>query len=176
MIRIHPRLFSLAIVGAGVFAILTIASSIAIGWMIDNVILPRFDDGEVAIGTFLTGVGLIIGIGLVRAAAVVVRRGYASMTQWRVAQTYTNQVVDEYIRQPISWHNRRSDGDLLARAGVDSEASVSVLAPIPFATSTVLMLLIAAVWLVSVDIVMGAVAIGVFPVLLQPVRNRDNAL
>jgi ATP-binding cassette subfamily B protein len=166
MIRIHPRLFSLAIVGAGVFAISTIASSIAIGWMIDNVILPRFDDGEVAIGTFLTGVGLIIGIGLVRAAAVVVRRGYASMTQWRVAQTFTNQVVDEYVRQPISWHDSRSDGDLLARAGVDSEASVSVLAPIPFATSTVMMIAVSTVWLLIIDLPVGLVAVIVFPLLI----------
>jgi len=166
MVRLHPRIFSLAVAGAAVFALSTIASSIAIGWMIDNVILPRFDDGEVAVGTFLAGVGLIIGIGLVRAAAVIVRRGYASTTMWRVAQTYTNQVVDEYVRQPVSWHSRRADGDLLARAGVDCETSVSVLAPIPFAMSTVIMIVVSTVWLLIIDIPVGLVAVIVFPVLI----------
>jgi len=112
MIRLHPGVFTLAVSGAAVFAISTIASSVAIGWLIDNVILPRFDEGSVAAGTLLTGLGLIIGIGLVRAAAVVVRRSYATITMWRVSQTYTNQVLDEYVEQPISWHNQRSDGEL----------------------------------------------------------------
>jgi ATP-binding cassette subfamily B protein len=166
MVRLHPRVFGMAVLGAAVFAICTIASSVAIGWLIDNVILPRFDEGSVAVGTFLTGIGLIIGIGLVRAAAVVVRRSYASISMWRVSQTYTNQVLDEYVQQPISWHNRRSDGDLLARAGVDCEATVSVLAPIPFAVSTVIMILVSTLWLLVIDVPVGLVAVVVFPLLI----------
>jgi len=166
MVRLHPGVFTLAVSGAAVFAICTIASSVAIGWLIDNVILPRFDEGSVAVGTFLTGVGLIIGIGLVRAAAVVVRRSYASITVWRVSQTYTNQVVDEYMQQPISWHSQHSDGDLLARAGVDSEATVSVLGPIPFAISTVIMIVVSTVWLFVIDIWAGVVAVVVFPLMI----------
>lgn len=166
MVRLHPRVFSLAVCGAAVFAIATIASSVAIGWLIDNVILPRFDEGSVAVGTLFTGVGLIIGIGLVRAVAVVVRRGYASITMWKVAQTYTHQVLDEYIAQPMSWHNGHSDGDLLARAGVDSEATVSVLAPIPFAVSTVIMIVVSTIWLLIIDVPMGVVAVVVFPLLI----------
>jgi len=160
MVRLHPGVFTLAVSGAAVFAIATIASSVAIGWLIDNVILPRFDEGSVAVGTFLAGVGLVIGIGLVRAAAVVVRRSYASITVWRVSQTYTNQVVDEYVQQP------RSDGDLLARAGVDSEATVSVLGPIPFAVSTVIMIVVSTIWLLVIDISVGVVAVVVFPMLV----------
>ena len=50
---------------------------------------------------------------------------------WRVAQMFTNEVVDRYVHQPMSWHNRRPDGDLVARAGVDAESTVSVLGPDP---------------------------------------------
>jgi ATP-binding cassette, subfamily B, bacterial len=166
MVRLHPRVFSLAVAGAAVFALCTVASSFAIGWVIDEVILPRFEDGEVALATLLTGVSLVIGIGIVRAMAVIVRRGYASIAMWRVAQTYTNQVVDEYIRQPMQWHNRRADGDLVARAGVDAEAAVSVLAPIPFATSTVMMIVASTIWLLVIDIPLGLVAVIVFPLLI----------
>jgi len=166
MIRMHPREFSIAVVGAAVFALCTVASSFAIGWVIDEVILPRFDDGDVALGTFLTGVGLVVGIGILRAAATVVRRGFASIAMWKVAQSLTGQVVDRYVRQPLSWHHRRADGDLVARAGVDAEASVSVLAPIPFASSTVMMIVASTVWMLIIDVPLGLVAVVVFPLLV----------
>lgn len=166
MVRLHPRLFAVAVVGATVFAICTVASSFAVQWVVDNVILPRFDEGEVAVGTVLAGAGLIVGIGIVRAAGVVVRRSFAGMTQWRVAETLAREVVDRLVRQPASWHQRRADGDLVARAGVDVDAAISVLAPIPFATSTVVLLFISSAWMLSVDVVMGSAAVLVFPLLL----------
>ncbi len=63
---VHPKLFLIAMGGAAVFALLTVASSFAIGRVIDDVILPRFDEGEVATSTVLAGLGLVIGIGVVR--------------------------------------------------------------------------------------------------------------
>lgn len=166
MVRLHPRLFAVAVAGATVFAVCTVASSFAVQWVVDRVILPRFDEGEVAVGTVLTGALLIIVIGVVRAAGVVVRRSFAGITQWRVAETLTRDVVDRLVRQPASWHQRRADGDLVARAGVDVEAAISVLAPIPFAASTVVLLVISSLWMLNVDVVLGAAAVVVFPVLL----------
>ena len=82
---IHPKLFAVAIAGAAVFAASTIVSSVVLGRVIDNVILPRFEDGEVAMGTVLAGLGLIVGVGVIRAISIVVRRGFASAMQWRGA-------------------------------------------------------------------------------------------
>jgi ATP-binding cassette, subfamily B, bacterial len=166
MVILTPKLFATAVGAAAVFAVLTVASSFAIGWVIDNVVVPRFEEGEVALGTFLTGIGLIVGIGVVRAVAIVIRRTFASITQWRVAQIYSNGVVDRYIRQPMSWHNRRADGDLVARAGVDAETTVGVLAPIPFATGTVIMVVVSTVWMTALDWPLGVVAMVVFPLLV----------
>jgi ATP-binding cassette subfamily B protein len=166
LIKVHPRLFAVAVAGAAVFALLTVASSFAIGQVIDDVILPRFEDGEVSTGTVLRGLGLVIGIGVVRSVAIVIRRSFASITMWRTAQTFTNQVVRRYVEQPASWHNRRADGDLVQRAGVDSEATVSVLAPIPFATGTVVMLIASTIWMLIIDVPLGLVAVVVFPLLL----------
>ena len=166
MVRVHPRLFVIAVCGAAVFALLTVASSFAIGRVIDDVILPGFSDEGVATSTVLAGLGLVVGIGVLRAVAIVIRRSFASKTMWRVAQTFTNRVVRRYVEQPTSWHNRRADGDLVQRAGVDSEATVSVLAPIPFASGTVVMLVASTVWMLIIDVPLGAVAIVVFPVLV----------
>ena len=135
MLSLHLRPFAIAFSGAAVFALATVASSFAIRWVIDEVIIVRFEEGDVETGAVVTGFALIIGIGLVRAVGVVFRRAFASMGMWRVAQTYTNQVLDKLVTQPLGWHRRHADGDLVARAGIDTEATVSVIAPIPFASS-----------------------------------------
>jgi hypothetical protein len=57
MVRLQPKLFAIAVSGAAVFALLTVASSFAISWVIDNVVVPRFEDGEVATATVLAGLG-----------------------------------------------------------------------------------------------------------------------
>jgi ATP-binding cassette, subfamily B, bacterial len=166
MLALHRGYFVVAVAGAAVFAVCTIASSFAVQWVIDEVIFPRFESDDLDSGALLTGVALIIGIGLVRAIAVVFRRSFASMGMWRVAESYTNQVLDRLVRQPITWHRRRPDGDLVARAGVDTEAAVSVLAPIPFALSTVLMIIGSTAWLFYLDPWLGLVAVVVFPLLI----------
>jgi ATP-binding cassette subfamily B protein len=166
MLSLHPKSFGLSFAGAGVFALATVASSFAIRWVIDNVILPRFDEGEVGVGAVVTGVVMIIGIGVVRAVGVVFRRAFASAGMWQVAETYTNQVVDRLVRQPVSWHRQHADGDLVARAGVDTETTVSVIAPIPFASSTVVMIVVSTIWLFITDVPLGIVAIIVFPLVV----------
>ena len=97
---------------------------------------------------------------------MVVRRTWAGKTQWRIAGTLAEGVIDRMIRQPLTWHQRRPDGDLVARAGVDSDAAISVMAPIPFALGTVLLIVVSAVWLVATDVVLGLVAVAVFPLLI----------
>ncbi len=166
MIALHPRPFIVAVSGSFVFALCTVASSIAIRWTIDHVVIPRFEDGDVAVGTVVTGCALIIGIGIVRAIGVVIRRSFAGITQWRIAETLSGQVAERLVQQPPSWHQRQSDGQLVAKAGVDVETSVSVMAPIPFATGVVLMIVVAGAWLLITDVVMGLVAVAVFPILI----------
>ncbi len=166
LVRVHPRSFFIAVGGAAVFALCTIASSFAVGWVIDHVIFPRFEEGEVATATVIAGMGMVIAIGLVRALGVVIRRSFAGITQWRISQTFTNDVVSRLVRQPLSWHDRRPDGDLVQRAGVDAEGSVAVMAPIPFATSTVLMIVVSTIWLFSIDVALGVVAMVLFPTLI----------
>ncbi len=166
IIRMHPRLFAIAVGGAFLFALATVASSVAIEWVIDNVIVPRFETGDVATSTVVTGCLAILGIGLVRAFGIILRRSFAGVTQWRIGETLSNQVIDQLVDQPATWHQRQSDGQLLARAGVDVDTSVSVMAPIPFATGTILMLITAGAWLIWTDVVMGLVAVAVFPLLM----------
>lgn len=169
LVSLHRRLFVIAVAGASVYALCTVASSIAVEWVIDNVIVPRFDADtsfSVDTSTVVAGGALIIGIGVLRGAGVVVRRAFAGMCQWRVAQTLIDRVSNRFVTQPATWHRRHSDGQLVARAGVDVDTTVQAMAPIPFATSTVLMVVVSGAWLLVTDLVLGLVAITVFPLLI----------
>ncbi|HZI45485.1 MAG TPA: ABC transporter ATP-binding protein [Ilumatobacter sp.] len=166
MVRREPKTFAIAVGGAFVYALCTVASSVVIRWVIDHVIVPRFEEGDVAVGTVVTGCALIIGVGVLRAIGVVIRRSFAGITQWRIAQGFGDDVVDQLVAQPASWHQRQSDGQLVARAGVDIDTTVGVMAPIPFATSVLLLIVVSAIWLLATDLVLGIVAVSVFPVLM----------
>ena len=63
MVRIHPQPFVVAVAGPAVFALCTVASAIALQWVIDHVILPRFEEGHVARRPVVAGCGAIVVIG-----------------------------------------------------------------------------------------------------------------
>ena len=44
LIARQPKTFAIAVSGAFVYALCTVASSIVISWVIDHVIVPRFDE------------------------------------------------------------------------------------------------------------------------------------
>ena len=134
--------------------------------MIDNVIVPRFVEGSVGWGTVVFGCGLLIVIALIRAAGVVVRRTFAGMAQWGAAEKVAAEVIGRYGRQSVPWHARHGTGDLVARAGVDVETAVGVMAPLPYGSSVVLLLVISAVGLAVTDPALGVVAGVVIPMLL----------
>jgi ABC-type multidrug transport system fused ATPase/permease subunit len=166
IVRFHPRLFVIAVTGAALFAICTVASSIGLKWMIDRVILVRFEKGEVDLAALIAGSVIVIGIGLLRALGVVVRRSFAGRTEWRTCETITEKVIDHIVKQPVKWHRQRMTGDIVARCGVDADATVAVLAPLPFSTSVLVMMVVSAGWMLYVDIPLGLLAIVVFPILL----------
>ncbi len=131
MVDMHRRPFIIAVIGAAIFATCTVLSSIAVQWVTDHVILPRFEEGEVATSTLVAGVVFLGAVGVGRAGAVVMRRVFAGITQFRVGATLASGVLDRLVRQPISWHQRRPDGDLVGRASVDTDTAIAVLAADP---------------------------------------------
>lgn len=166
LVRIHPRLFITAVLGATLFALCTVASSFGVRWMVDKVILPRFNEGRTDSRALLIGASLVIGIGLLRAVGVVIRRGFAGAAHWRTAESVSLDVLHRIVAQPSSWHRQHMTGDLVARVGVDSDAAVDVMSPMPFASSVVVMLVVSGTWLLVVDVPLGLLAIVVFPLLL----------
>ncbi len=148
------------------YAFCTVAASWVVRWLIDDVIVERFEEGSLDRGALLAGIGLLLLLAVVRAVGVVVRRTWAGKAQWGVAEDLSREVMGAIVAQPVSWHRRQSTGDLTTRVGVDVEATVSVMAPMPFASSVVLMMVIATIGMVAVDPWLGLGASLVFPILI----------
>lgn len=166
LVSYRPRTFAVAVGGAAVYAFCTVAASWVVRWLIDDVIVERFEEGSLDRAALLAGIGLLLLLAVVRAVGVVVRRTWAGKAQWGVAEDLSREVMEAIVAQPVSWHRRQSTGDLTTRVGVDVEATVSVMAPMPFASSVVLMMVIATIGMVAVDPWLGLGASLVFPILI----------
>ena len=165
LLKFHPKPFLIAVAGASVYAICTVASSFGLGYVVDDVIIPRYQTNIIDRQTFLTACLIVIGIGLVRALGVVVRRSYAGVSHWSTSESLSTQLIRHIMRQPTMWHQKHMTGDLVARIGVDSDTAANVLGPLPFSTSVVLLVGLTSVWLVIIDTTLGLLAVTVIPLL-----------
>ena len=137
MVRRHVSLkrktFTIAVCGAAIFALGTVAQSFVFGWIVDHVITPRFTDGHVGVDAVIGGVIALIVVGAVRAGGVVLRRVNAGRTQMGVAAILRQRVVDRYQDEPLAYFQTNPTGELLAHVQSDAEASSQVLGPLPYA-------------------------------------------
>lgn len=165
LLKLHPRPFLIAVAGASVYAICTVASSFGLGYVVDEVIIPRFQSDIINQQTFVTASFIVIGIGLLRAVGVVIRRSYAGISHWSTSESLSTQLIRHTMRQPTAWHQKHMTGDLVARVGVDSDTAASVLGPLPFSTSVILLVVLTSIWLVVIDLPLGLLAVTIIPLL-----------
>ncbi len=79
LVRVRPKPFLIAVSGAALFALCTVASSVVLRWVIHHVIDLRFRTGHMATNTVMVALGMVVGIGCIRAVGVVVRRSFAGV-------------------------------------------------------------------------------------------------
>ena len=158
--------FSLAVIGAILFAVLQIATSSVIGDVTEDVVILSFAEGEPLTGGLLTGALLILGIAVLRSVTVAMRRALASATQFSLLQTYRERLVSVYARVPLLWHRRQSTGTLLSSVYADVEATFYAMGPFPFALATVFMVVYATVVVARIDAVLLLVMAGMVLLLI----------
>jgi ATP-binding cassette subfamily B protein len=163
-VRAHPRPFFISVTGATLYAGMTVVTAFVLGWVTNNVIEKAFNGG-VSVGVVLAAVGAILGVGVLRAAGVVLRRYYAGMTGGQIRRTLTNRVVDKYLKLPLAYHRSHPTGELLAHAEADVQAAVEVIYPLPWSVAVVLLILIAGVALLVADPILAAVGWVVLPLV-----------
>jgi ATP-binding cassette, subfamily B, bacterial len=165
-IRIQPLPFAVAVVGGVLYAAATVGSAIVFGWVTDVLVLPALERGEVGAAALAAGCGAIVGVALLKAAGIVIRRVGATYMQLRLHAIFRERVTRQYQRLPIAWHRRHPTGELLSNANADVEAAFMPIAPLPFSVAVVVMLALTAGVLLATDLWLALVGFVVGPALL----------
>jgi ATP-binding cassette, subfamily B, bacterial len=163
-VRSHPLPFAVSVLGSTAYSIATVGSSVVLGRVTDEVVYPAFRAG-IPDRVLWLGVASLVGVMLLRAGSIVVRRYFAGMTSYRMQATLRRRIVDRYLELPLSFHRSRPTGELLAHAEADVQAATDVLNPVPFSIAVVMLVLFATVSLVLTDPFLAAVGLIMLPVL-----------
>ena len=148
--------------------------------------MPAFRTGETTTGALAAAALAIVGVAVLKAAGIVARRLGAGVMQYRLQARYRRAVTRQYLRLPLSWHQRHPTGQLLSNANADVEAIWFPIAPLPMAVGVLVMLLVAGVALVLTDPVLSLVGFLIFPAIfvlnvvyqrrLSPLATRAQQL
>ncbi|WP_433347833.1 ABC transporter ATP-binding protein [Microtetraspora malaysiensis] len=185
-IKTEPRVFIAAVLSSGLYGVMTVASSWALGRATDQVVLPAFREGRTSAGALTTAALLIVGVALLKALGIMGRRILAGIMQYRMQAMSRRAVTRQYLRLPLAWHHRHPTGQLLSNASSDAEAAWAPLAPLPMAVGVVVMLVTAAVAILVTDPVLAIVGFLIFPAIallnlvyqrkLSPLATRAQQL
>jgi ABC-type multidrug transport system fused ATPase/permease subunit len=185
-IRREPWVFTVSTLGSVLFGALTVADAWVLGWATDNVVLPAFDTGATTTGGLVAIFALFLGVAILRAVGIVARRLGAGVMQYRMQAAYRREVTRQYLRLPLSWHQKHPTGELLSNANSDVEAAFAPIAPLPMAVGTIAMMVIAIAQMLFTDLVMAFIGLLVFPLVMlinvvfqrlsSPIFTRIQAL
>jgi ATP-binding cassette subfamily B protein len=158
-IRARPGAFALAVAGAIVYASAIVASALVVGRVTDDLIIPVLGDGEPLGSRWLGGVLLIAGVAAYKAAGITLRRIFAGWLQGRTQADLRYHLIDHQMRLHLSWLTRQSTGDLLAVSETDGRQATYILAPLPYGTGS-LLLLVGSIGVVTwLDPVLGLITL-----------------
>lgn len=156
-VKRRPWSFAVAVTGAIMFVSAIVASAVVVGRVTDSLIIPVLQGGESTAGRLWPAMALIIGVAVWKSVGITLRRSAAGWLQFGTRADARKRLIDHQMRLDLAWHDRRSTGDLLSVSEVDTNQGTFVLAPFPYATGS-LFLLIGTIVLVSLsDIVLGGV-------------------
>jgi ABC-type multidrug transport system fused ATPase/permease subunit len=163
-VRLHPVPFAVALAGATLFATMSVGATIVLGRVTDELIIPGFETR--ATGTAIRGAVLaILIVALLRAFGVIGRRYYGGVTSYRMARTWRSRIAGTYLTAPLSFHQTRPTGELMAHADIDTLGATEAINPVPFSISAIVIAVFAVVRLAMVDPVLTLIGVVLFPLL-----------
>jgi len=156
-------MFTLAVLASSLYGAMTVASAWVIGEITDRVLLPSFADGATTAAALSLAAAAIVAVALLKIVGILGRRLFAGIMSYRLQADYRRRVTRQYLRLPLSWHQRHPTGQLLSNANSDVEASWFFVAPLPFAVGALVMIAITVVALFLTDPLIALVGLVVFP-------------
>lgn len=165
MARMHPRSLILAGTSALIFALATVGSAVVLGRITDDVVIPAFEEPGVSGATIGWGVVALAAVTFIRIVGTVGRRFFGMLVGEEVQRSYRQQLGEKYLRLPLSWHQERPTGELLAHVDNDAEMATQVLMPLPFTIGVIFLTIFSGVSLVLVDPLLAGLAFTLFPLM-----------
>lgn len=160
------RWFSFAVFGSTAYGILTVLTATVLGHLVQTVVTPAVRD-RVLTGTMAWQVVWQLGgVVLLNVLAVIIRRIAAGITYNNLIASSRLRLTRAYQRLPLAWHTSRPAGQLLSGANSDTEQIWSIFQPLPMALGVAVMLAFGFISIFLVDVVLGCVALVIFPAMV----------
>lgn len=164
-VRAHPIPFLVSILGAAIYAGAAVGTTIILGRITNQVIVPTFESGRPsARAVWFSGLALLL-VGMLRASTIILRRYFAALLTFRTQRDWRRKLAHTYLSVPLKYHRERPTGELLAHADADIVASSEVINPLPFSIGVVTLVVFAIISLAVVDWFLMLVALVLFPLL-----------
>ncbi len=164
-LRAHPIPHAIAMFGAFLFVLAAAGGAWVLRGVTDDLIVPSFADGEIAGGDVWTVVGVLVGVSVLRGIGVVTRRWFLIMAVMRTQRDWRRALLWHYLDLPLRFHRSTPTGELLAHADIDVQAATTVLQPLAFSVSVVVLVVVAFISILMIHPLMAVVALVLFPVL-----------
>lgn len=162
--RRQRRTFAVSLIGATVYAMAAVGTTVVLGRVTNQVIVPAFGEGVGRSAVIGAAVALLL-IALLRAGSIVLRRYFAALTTFRTQAHLRREVTDRYLQVPLAYHRATPTGQLLAHADSDVLAATEVLNALPFSLGVMVLIVFALISLLLVDPLITLVAVLLFPLL-----------
>ena len=156
----------MAMFGATLFVFSAVGGAWVLRWVTDDLVVPAFDDGEVAGDDVWAAMAAIVGISLARGLSIVTRRWFLAMAEMRTQRDWRRDLLGHYLDLPLRFHRTRPTGELLAHADIDVQTATMVLKPLAFSMSVVLLVIVAIVSILLIHPLLAIIAIVLFPLLV----------
>lgn len=162
--RRQRRTFAVSLIGATVYAMAAVGTTVMLGRVTNQVIVPAFGEGVSRSAVVGAAVALLL-IAFLRAGSIVLRRYFAALTTFRTQAHLRREVTDRYLQVPLGYHRATPTGQLLAHADSDVLAATEVLNALPFSLGVMVLIVFAVISLLLVDPLITLVAVLLFPLL-----------
>lgn len=171
-VKRRPVSFALAVFGAVLFVSAIVASAVVVGAITDSLIIPVLRDGESTDGKLWQAVGLILAVAVWKSVGITLRRSAAGWLQFGTRADARKRLIDHQMRLELAWHDGRSTGDLLSVSEVDTNQGTFVLAPLPYATGSLFLLIGTIIMVSAADLALGGVIFfGLVVILAIDIRG-----
>jgi ABC-type multidrug transport system fused ATPase/permease subunit len=158
-VKRRPWSFTLAVLGALLFVSAIVASAIVAGRITDSLIVPVLENGESTAGRLWPAIAMIAGVAIWKSIGITLRRSAAGWLQYGTRADARKRLIEHQMRLDLAWHDGRSTGDLLSVSEVDTNQGTFVLAPFPYATGSLFLLIGTVVLVAASDIFLGGIVL-----------------